>query len=158
MLSPKTISLVAVLGVVIGLLIVLRPDRPILQALTPTPEPFTELYFEDHLQLPRNIVAGSVTQIAFTVNNLEYKPVEYPIVVVAEDATDSAEPKELYQTTIHLQHNQSKTIPLDLVVPAFLSNRTKVTIRLVTIDQSIHFWTTLSPAPATKSAKITRSN
>ena len=40
-------------------------------------EPLTELYIENHTELPKNVYLNKTYNFSFTANNLEYQDVEY---------------------------------------------------------------------------------
>ena len=52
-------------------------------------EPLTELYFENHTALPKNIFLDKNYDFSFTVNNLEYQDVEYNYIVEAYDVNNT---------------------------------------------------------------------
>lgn len=104
--------------------------------LLPQPEPFTELYFEDHELLPKELEATQEAEFKFTVHNLEYKTVNYEYEVEAI-STQSAE--LLDEGSFTLQHDGYKTIG-GTVSTQEAQIRTKININLKNKNQSIHFW------------------
>lgn len=104
--------------------------------LLPQPEPFTELYFEDHLNLPKTLEATEEANFKFTVHNLEYKPMDYEYSVEAI-ASDSS--RLIKQGSFKLLHDEYATFE-ETVSTAEAKQRTKININLDNIDQSIHFW------------------
>ena len=50
-------------------------------ATTVKPETFTELYFENHLSLPKEVTLFKEYNFKFTIHNLENKDMEYPYEV-----------------------------------------------------------------------------
>ena len=76
-------------------------------SLLPKPEPFTELYFEDHLKLPKVYGKNNDNSFRFTVHNLEYKTYTYDYYIKAV-ATDSA--RTISKGSITLKHDEYKTI------------------------------------------------
>jgi uncharacterized membrane protein len=49
--------------------------------LIPRPERFTELYFDDHINLPKEISKGQEISFSFTIHNLEGQTTEYPYII-----------------------------------------------------------------------------
>lgn len=104
--------------------------------LIPQPERYTELYFENHLNLPKKSVAGESIRFAFTVHNLEGQKLNYPYVVYFryEDGSRYV----MRRGNISLEHNQSKT-----TVISYTFNTSdldgKVVVELVDLKQDINF-------------------
>ncbi|HRN69940.1 MAG TPA: hypothetical protein PLS49_02035 [Candidatus Woesebacteria bacterium] len=104
--------------------------------LLPQPERFTELYFEDHTNLPTHLIASDEADFKFTVHNLEYEPFTYNYTVKAE-STQSAE--LLDEGTFTLNHDEYKTIG-GTISTQEAQIRTKINVSLENKNQSIHFW------------------
>jgi hypothetical protein len=105
-------------------------------ATTVKPETLTELYFEDHTNLPKQIELGKVQTFKFTVHNLEYQNMTYAYEVgVADDETSRA----LASGSATLSHNQFKTIPVSYTLSS-ASGRTKIQVTLQGRNQSIGYW------------------
>ncbi len=104
--------------------------------LLPQPERFTELYFEDHDKLPKQLIATQEPKFQFTVHNLEYEPFTYNFKVEAL-STESA--KLLNEGSFTLNHDEYKTIT-ESISTAEASIRTKINVSLENKNQSIHFW------------------
>jgi len=121
-------------------------------ALTPKPEPFTELYFEDHLSLPISHPSNQPLNFAFTINNLEFQPTTYQVEVTAVDEDQATASASLLTQTLTLDHNQKQTLEVSGDVSEFTGLRTKVEVKLIDQEQSIHLW--LNVVPATISATI----
>lgn len=101
-------------------------------ALSKQPETFTELYFTDHLSLPKQIKQGVPYHFEFTVHNLEYKDFTYVYEVTADTLI-------LENGQFLLKHDEIKTIPVTFrIVQPF--ERMKITVNLVNKNQPIHFW------------------
>jgi hypothetical protein len=85
--------------------------------LIPTPERFTELYFQNSANLPRATVAGQPISFAFTIHNVEGITTTYPYVVYFEypDASQVV----FTSGTVTLASDASTTIP---VTHAFLAS------------------------------------
>ena len=72
-------------------------------------EPLTELYFENHTALPKNIFLDKNYDFSFTVNNLEYQDVEYNYIVEAYDVNNTLL-FEINKGSFTLANNESRTI------------------------------------------------
>lgn len=72
-------------------------------------EPLTELYLENHTQLPKNVYLNKYYNFSFTTHNLEYQDVEYDYSVEASDANDTYLFK-IAEGTFTLANNESQTI------------------------------------------------
>lgn len=122
----------------------------LIQAITPREETFTELYFEDHLKLPKKLNAGEPFQVAFTIHNLEGKYMDYPVKIFALNDAEPPELTELLDTSVSLDSKASRTVQVQLVLPQSAVPREKVVIELVNLDQSIHFWSAVATPSATR--------
>jgi len=125
------------------------------QALTPQPEKFTELYFEDHLALPKSLSPGLPFKVAFTVHNVESASIEYPVEITIQDEFEATKSATLYTTTLTLDHDQTQTTPVELEVPTQFPTRSKITVKLLNLNQSIHFWVNQSATPSASPATTT---
>jgi len=143
-MSPKLLSWISsyvVLAILIMLGILLFwPERGILlPALTPKPERFTELFFNDHLQLPKRIVEEQVNEFSFTIHNLEGKNINYSVEVIA---INEASPSSLaiFSDSVVVSDLESKSVPIRYAISAGLGEKIKVQVTLKNLNQSIHFW------------------
>jgi len=75
-------------------------------------EPLTELYIENHTQLPKNVYLDKTYNFSFTTHNLEYQDVEYNYTVKVFDVNGTLI-SELYSGSFTLSNNESKTIEAD---------------------------------------------
>jgi len=105
--------------------------------LLPQPEPFTELYFEDHLKLPKLHKINEPYSFKFTVHNLENKDFTYNYLVTAT-ASDSA--SILDKGKFSLKSDQSKTFKENFRI-RLPYQKVKFNIDLPNKNQSIHFYT-----------------
>jgi hypothetical protein len=115
-------------------------------ATTREPETFTELYFENHTELPLLIASPNeftwyknpntnLYQFSFTIHNLENKDMVYKYEVYSfED-----EQIIIDQGNVLIKNNQSKTITENFTLPSD-ALRTKVTVNLINKNQQISFW------------------
>lgn len=51
--------------------------------LVPLPEPLTELYFNNHISLPKVYTKGAKYPFSFTIHNIEYQTVDYRYKITA---------------------------------------------------------------------------
>jgi hypothetical protein len=104
-------------------------------ATTVKAETFTELYFEDHLNLPKTIEKYKFYNFTFTIHNLENKDMEYPYVVYLQTVDKKI---ILNQNTVSVKSGEYGSIYEDF---GPLKNiRMKFVVELVDKNQSIHFW------------------
>lgn len=110
------------------------------------PEAFTELYFENHTELPRLMAypnqftwydnaSTNLYSFSFTINNLENKPMNYPYEVYSFEHNKIL----IDQGKLFINPNESKTLTEQFT----LSNnhsRTKVVVNLIEKNQQISFW------------------
>lgn len=107
----------------------------IVLATTVKPETFTELYFEDHINLPKTIKKHEEYSFIFTIHNLEYKDMEYPYVVYLETIDKKI---ILNQGIVSLKDGEYKSARVDF---GPLKNiRMKIVVELVGRNQQIDFW------------------
>lgn len=69
-------------------------------------EPLTELYFENHTELPKHIFLNQPYNFSFTVNNLEYQDMKYNYNISIKYPNKTY---ELDSGEIFLSDNESKT-------------------------------------------------
>ena len=105
-------------------------------ATTVKPEPFTELYFEDHSDLPKVNQINKVYSFKFTVHNLEYKNMNYPYEVYMK-VNGYKIPIDSGNFT--LKQDEYKTLKEEIASQVQLQN-TKVVVNLVNKNQQIDFW------------------
>jgi hypothetical protein len=108
----------------------------IVLATTVKPETFTELYFEDHLNLPKKIELEEEQSFKFTIHNLEHKDMTYKYDI---KAIDNKEDITLSSGSATLSHNEYKTIDESYIL-ATTSGRMKIQVLLVDQNQSIDYW------------------
>jgi len=121
--------------VLIGGVIILAVFFIVLSKIPIGIEPLTELYFNNHTNLPSTIEPSKAYSFSFTINNLEYKNMTYNYVIIAEYDNKSTNIDNKY---VALVNNQSVSIPETFLIP---ENFTRAKI-LVTIkgSQTIDFW------------------
>lgn len=105
-------------------------------ATTVQPERFTELYFEDHLNLPGIAVAGRVYEFKFTIHNLEGRDMTYRYEVYAQVGSLRL---AIEQNTALVKKDAYKTITEHFATTSVFP-RTEIVVNLVTKKQQIDFW------------------
>ena len=105
-------------------------------ATTKKPETFTELYFEDHLSLPKKVTLFKENNFKFTIHNLENKDMVY----IYEVYIDLNREKQMIdKNSVIIKNNEYKTISEDFAITV-PTQRVKVVINLIGKNQQIHFW------------------
>lgn len=150
-MSSKTVWVLAITFLLFDFLVgvavfVIRPNLgSIVQALTPRPETFTELYFENHLELPKTVLVDSQNEVSFTIRNLEYKTMIYPVEVIATPENSDLK-LTLMTSSITLNQGASRTMTVPFSFAEHYSLvRMKISVNLINLDQSIHFWVNIQP-------------
>ncbi len=105
-------------------------------ATTRIPESLTELYFEDHLNLPKTIPETEPLPFSFTVHNLENKTVGYKYIVYAITENGST---ILSKEEFTLDHDKYETVKTS--VSPIENIRTRI-VAQITGDSTheIAFW------------------
>jgi hypothetical protein len=99
-------------------------------------ETFTELYFEDNLHLPSQVIPKRPYFFQFTLHNLEGKDMQYPYEVYIEVGQD----KLLFDKgTLFVQENGYKTIQERFATTDIL-RKGEIVVDLVNENQHIDFW------------------
>jgi hypothetical protein len=116
-------------------------------ATTVKPETFTELYFEDHLNLPNKITPNKVYSFKFDVHNLENKDMTYPYEIYLQAGNVKLPIKK---AVITVKNNQYQTVKEDFLIDAPIS-RSEIVVNLINKNQQIDFWieNATSSAPST---------
>jgi len=107
----------------------------IVLATTRKPETFTELYFEDHTNLPNTITRWKQYSFVFTLHNLEYQDMDYSyeVYLQRDDQKIVIEKGELQLRNDEFKSVEVKFGPLKNI-------RSKVVVELTNKNQPIHFW------------------
>jgi hypothetical protein len=107
----------------------------VVRATTVKPEAFTELYFEDHNNLPKTIEKGKEYSFSFTIHNLEYKDVEYPYIVYLQIDSEKV---ILDSGKLSLRNDEYKSQEEDF--GPLYNLRTQIVVELPNENQQIDFW------------------
>jgi len=118
---------------IIGIIVVL-----VLIFTTKTTESFTELYFEDHQNLPSEYLLDEY-EFEFTIHNLENQAMNYGYNVYIEfyDNDKLKETSTIEKSNIILEHDSTATIKQEFEITKEY-DYAKVIVE--TNDQKIHFW------------------
>ena len=146
--SMTVIGIVSGIGLVVGYSF--APE--VKNSFTPIPEKFTELYFENHLDLPKIMKPDEEQDFSFTIHNLEHTQMNYVVSLTAEPELTPDNSFLIDQVAVPLEHDQSETIQQTFKLPELMSQRVKVTVQLLYLDQTIHFWVDLDGLEATPEA------
>ena len=143
-------SLVYKLNIIIFCLIVLEAGALVIRhamlnkdfmntialATTVKPETFTELYFENHTQLPTTVTAYQKVSFSFTTHNLEYKIMRYPYeVYLDQDGKKTVIDKGFF----YLDQDNYRTINETATIPYGLT-KGKIVVDLTSKNQQVFFW------------------
>lgn len=105
-------------------------------ATTHRPERLTELYFPLDKPLPTTYTPGQKLTVHFAIHNLEHQDTTYPfqIALVTGTRVDIA-----YTHSVTVRDNQTATVNAPITIP-LTANRIAVNVKLVNVQQSVHFW------------------
>jgi hypothetical protein len=118
-------------------------------ATTVKPETYTELYFENQLNLPSIVKANQQYYFDFTIHNLENQNMTYPYEVYLQTG-DVKLPID--RNTVTIKNSQYKTVQegFSINVPFIKS---EIVVNLINKNQQIDFWFKNIRLPLTKIAK-----
>jgi len=98
--------------IIIAGVIILAAFLAVLSQIPLGIEPLTELYIENHTELPKNVYLNKTYNFSFTTHNLEYQDVAYNYSVKAFDVNGTLL-QEIDSGTFTLANNESKTTYMD---------------------------------------------
>lgn len=132
------IFLVAVIALIALFVFLEKPLTAILanNHLLPEPETFTELYFENHQNLPSRVEAGEKYTFAFSVHSVETQPMTYPYRIYIQ-ANNKKFPVK--NGSFSLNPDQKKTFHEEFTTSSY-TTPAKVVVELINKNQSIDFW------------------
>jgi len=122
--------------VIIAGVIILAVFLVILSQIPKGIEPLTELYFTQHLELPKTIEVNKTYNFSFSVHNLEYEPIIYKYEVTGEYNNKTV---QFDINSIGLDNNQTKTIDETFKINEHF-DRAKISVNLLNRQEVIHFW------------------
>ena len=100
------------------------------------PQRYTELYFDDHLQLPTVVAPHEKQSFQFTIRNVEHAPMKYTYEV---SASTPDERRVLAQKELSLESDQAITIKQDFILDRPY-DRVRLDVTLLDTGQAIAFW------------------
>lgn len=106
--------------------------------LLPQDELFTELYLNNHLDLPKEIAKGQTVSFSFTIHNLEGKSVKYPYVVYLQ--TDKGARISIAHNAVTLADKESKIINEEYTFKTQITKPVTIFIKLPNTGESLHFF------------------
>ena len=92
-------------------------------------EPLTELYFENHTELPKHLFLNKEYSFSFTIHNLEYQDINYDYSIEVFDEKENFM-FELDKGSFLLADNESWTINEDFNINEHF-DRAKINIKLI---------------------------
>jgi len=104
--------------------------------LVPTPEAYTELYFNQNLSLPKSLTQDPI-RFNFTIHNVEGQTATYPYLVLLRTADGRTQ--RLAGGNVTLADGGVRTITETITLPANTPT-SEVMVVLTGEDQEIHFW------------------
>jgi len=119
------ISLIIGIIIVIATLIIARPEK----------ETFTELYFENHENLPKYSNPDNYYSFKFTIHNVENKDFNYTYRI---SAFQDDKEQIIEENTILIKNNEKETIEKTIKVD--VKDKAKIQVTLTDLDQEIHFF------------------
>ena len=129
------LCLLSVLGIILSANSIPSINEAITLATTQKPETFTELYFENHLDLPKTVKPKTPYTFTFTVHNVEYKDMEYSYVVYLQRDDQKI---VIDQGSLNLRKDGSQSVKENF---GPLKNiRSKIVVELTNQNQQIDFW------------------
>ncbi len=99
-------------------------------------EPLTELYFDDHTNLPKEAEINKEYNFSFTVHNLEYKKMLYDYEITLEYDNKKF---LVIRGTLELENEETQQIKSGFTIKQEFE-RAKITVNIVNKKQAIHFW------------------
>ena len=133
---PLFILACLVAGIILLVNYVPSVKEAFILATTKKPETFTELYFEDHLSLPKEITLFKENNFKFTIHNLENRDMLYPYEVYIE----VGEERQLIdRSSVLIKNNEYKTIAQSFIITTQMQ-RARIVVNLIDKNQPIHFW------------------
>jgi len=130
-MEEDTLYNILIVACIIGIIVV-----TVLIFTNKTTEPFTELYFENHQLLPKEIELGKEYSFMFTVHNMEGEATNYFYEFSKE--TDNNK-KVIDFKQFSLAKDRSTTFRKTFKIDQDFKDA-KITIKLLNKDQEIHFW------------------
>ncbi|MBS3159486.1 hypothetical protein J4436_01745 [Candidatus Woesearchaeota archaeon] len=122
-------------NIIIGMLIIAVISTLILVFDTESNEKFTELYFENHKDLPNLVKEDRNYGFSFTIHNLELEEMVYEYQVLMKYNNKEI---QLNNGVVVLDNGESETVQNVFTVKDFFK-RGKIEVKL-TNNEEIYFW------------------
>ncbi len=107
-------------------------QNAVTNATSHQPEKLTELYFTKPQSIPATYQPGQVIPASFSVHNLETTDMDYQYVVSINGEVSSLH-------SVHVKNGAVEAVQESVKLPDN-ANRVEVEVKLLTKNQSIHFW------------------
>lgn len=104
--------------------------------LIPKQEHFTELYFNDHINLPKQIQKGEKVSFSFVIHNLEGKKWQYPYAVFF--VSQNGQITNIEEKAVTLASGEYETIE-ESYISNLAENKGGIYVALQQPQQEIHF-------------------
>lgn len=131
--------LLLTVGLVVGFIRIAnsvpKVKEAIVLATTVKPETFTELYFEDHSNLPKAIIRRKEYSFVFTIHNLENRDSDYPYTVYLQRDDQKT---VIDSGSVFVRNNEYSSI--EKTVGPLKNLRSKIVVELLNKNQLISFW------------------
>lgn len=124
--------------------------KTLVLATTVQSEPVTELYFENHSQIPENIKRNIPYDVAFTIHNLENQDMHYTYEVFINTNTQK---QMIASNAILVKKDTSRTIHERVTFTQFFI-QSEVVVNLINKNQQINFWVNGNPPVPTSTATV----
>jgi len=104
--------------------------------IIPKPEVFTELYFENHENLPFEVLPQHQYSFTFAIHNKEYKNMNYPYFVYI---LTNNKKLSLQKGNVFLHQDQKQTASVHFSTSSALP-KSEIVVTLPGKNQNIDFW------------------
>ena len=137
-LTPLLIGVIVVLGI----LVFYNLNRAFVYNelatldLVPKPEKLTELYFNDHANLPNSVTSDPMVSFSFVIHNLETIDYQYTYDV----SVNANGTKHIVDSGHVLVKDNQYYVKNERFNLTGALGRQKVMVELINKQQSIHFW------------------
>lgn len=101
-------------------------------------EPLTEVYFENHTELPKHIFLNQEYSFSFTVSNLEHQDMNYEYIIEVFDENEDFM-FQFAREEFFLGHEEKKTFSQDFSFDQSF-DRAKINIKIIKIHPEEEPW------------------
>jgi hypothetical protein len=131
--KPTTATVIIILVTLIAAGYLLYANRIGLK-LVPTPERFTELYFNNYSAIPKNTTANKPFTFSFTISNREGATTAYPYTVFFKDPSGTVD--VFASNSVTLTDNTSSTVVISHTFVA-TGETGEIVVNLTQLNQQI---------------------